>query len=217
MEELSEEQLARLQQNKALALERKRKRQVELEEAALSKAAICEVCSEREQPLVTKLQEGYGVNVCAECRDKTDDYDVLSKSDVLTEYLLPEDLLKFLPHTTRENPHKSNWAPMKMYLRKIVREKSYERWEDDKGLQAEKARRQTLKYDRDLEKSIKSLEEKVEEGDEASLVLAKMLSSGASSSAISSSSSAPTASKKKGSLKGKMGGMLRSIVGSDDT
>jgi hypothetical protein len=99
----------------------------------------------------------------------------------------------------------------------MVREKSYDRWTDDKGLQAEKARRQTLKYDRDLEKSLKSLGEKVEEGDEASLVLAKMLSSGASSSAISSSSSAPTASKKKGSLKGKMGGMLRSIVGSDDT
>jgi DNA repair protein len=213
MEELSEEQLARLRQNKALALERKRKRDAELEEASKKAELVCEVCSEREQPLVTKLQEGYGVNVCAECRDKTDDYDVLSKSDVLTEYLLPEDLLKFLPHTTRENPHKSNWAPMKMYLRKMVREKSYERWEDDKGLQAEKARRQTLKYDRDLEKSIKSLEEKVGEGDEASLVLAKMLSSGVSSSAASSSSSKP---KKSGNLKGKMGGMLRAIVGSDD-
>lgn len=214
MEELSEEQLAACRQNKALALERKRKRDAELEEASKKAEAVCEVCSEREQPLVTKLQEGYGVNVCAECRDKTDDYDVLSKSDVLTEYLLPEDLLKFLPHTTRENPHKSNWAPMKMYLRKIVREKSYERWENDKGLQAEKARRQTLKYDRDLEKSIKSLEEKVEEGDEASLVLAKMLSSGASSSATSSSSSKPK--KKSGSLKGKMGGMLSAIVGGSD-
>lgn len=148
--DLSEEQIKRIRENRERALALKRKRETEDEE--VSTAKICEVCCSKED-VSSKLFEMFSIGVCQQCKNKTDDYDFISKSDAASEYLLPDDTLKFLPHTTRENPHKKEWAPMKIFLRKIVREKSYERWKDEDGLKAEHARREVQKYGRQVEKA----------------------------------------------------------------
>lgn len=138
-----------IERNKMRALALKRKR--EEEEAELKAATqVCEVCGGSEN-LQASILEVFEVSVCKACVNQTDEYDLINKNTAVSEYLLPEDTLKFLPHKSMPNPHKKEWAAMKLFLRKIVRQKSYERWKDEDGLKAEKARRNIGKYRRELD------------------------------------------------------------------
>ena len=147
--ELTPGQREAIDGNKKRALALKRKREEE-EAEAKTEIKVCEVCKGT-QNLQLSILEVFEVSVCKACVNQSDEYDLINKNTALSEYLLPEDTLKFLPHKSMPNPHKKEWAAMKLFLRKIVRQKSYERWKDEDGLKAEKARRNIGKYRRELE------------------------------------------------------------------
>ena len=189
--QLSQEQLDRIRDSreKALALKRKREAEVATESGGGEVGPRCEVCQSTEL-LDQQRLEAFAVSVCKKCVDKMDDYDLMSKADASSQYLLPDDTLNFLPHKEKSNPHNKTWAPMKQFLRKQVRDQSYERWKDEEGLRAEKTRRDKLKYERDLAKAqavalaagqgagISSASNSFsvdEPGSETSLILSKML------------------------------------------
>jgi len=190
---LSQEQLDRIRDSREKALALKRKREAEAEVSTESGGGEkvgpqCEVCRSTEL-LDQQRLEAFAVSVCKKCVDKMDDYDLMSKADASSQYLLPDDTLNFLPHKEKSNPHNKTWAPMKQFLRKQVRDQSYERWKDEDGLRAEKTRRDKLKYERDLAKaqavalaagqsagiSSASSFSVDEPGSETSLILSKML------------------------------------------
>ena len=151
---LTQPQRDNINRNRERAIELKRKRQQE-EDDAKPKVACCEVCAGMDN-LQASLFEFFEVNVCKACVGQTADYDLINKSTAVTDYLLPEDTLKFLPFKSVPNPHKKEWAAMKLFLRKIVRDKSYERWKDEDGLKTEKARRNVNKYRRELDSASSS-------------------------------------------------------------
>ena len=73
------------------------------------------------------------------------DYDFINKSDISTHYLLPDDSISLLKFIEKPNPINTRYKPMKLYLRKHARIKSYKRWTDEAGLNAEIERRKYLK------------------------------------------------------------------------
>lgn len=73
------------------------------------------------------------------------DYDLINKSDIVAQYLLPDDSISLLKFIEKPNPINTRYKPMKLYLRKQARIKSYKRWVDEEGLNAEIERRKNLK------------------------------------------------------------------------
>ncbi len=73
------------------------------------------------------------------------DYDLINKSDIAAQYLLPDDSISLLKYIEKPNPINTRYKPMKLYLRKQARIKSYKRWVDEEGLNAEIERRKNLK------------------------------------------------------------------------
>ena len=235
--EVTPAQLERARESREKALALKRKRQDEADAAAA--AAVCSECQSGTQKLCRERFEGFAISVCTRCVEKSEDFDLLSKAEASSQYLLPDDTLNFLPHKVKDNPHNKTWAPMKMFLRKIVREMSYERWKGEDGLRTEKARREKAKFERDLEKAQMKAEAGVlgDDGElcESSSILAKMLAGPdkdddvegggflalegvASSAAAAMSGREPKpASKKKVKVSrtGGLAGMLKSIIGGD--
>jgi hypothetical protein len=68
----------------------------------------------------------------------------------MTRYLVSDDTMQILKFTTKVNPRNHLFAPMKLYLLKHVRQKSYKRWGDAQGLINERDRREKEKFDRGL-------------------------------------------------------------------
>jgi len=192
---LTEEQQAQIAINKRRALElRKRKLEEEEERQQIQqlqengkeeeeeeevRGPRCEVCKTREN-LNAGLLEAFGVGVCKACASQTTDYDLINKTDVSSQFCIPDDVIGMLKFKERPNPKKPGWAPMKLYLVKHAREASYKRWKDEEGLEKEKARREAKKYDRDLAKSQKAAagggeEDGIFDNDGSNSILAKML------------------------------------------
>ena len=73
------------------------------------------------------------------------DYDLMNKSDIAAQYLLPDDSISLLKFIEKPNPINTRYKPMKLYLRKQARIKSYKRWVDEEGLNTEIERRKNLK------------------------------------------------------------------------
>ena len=88
--------------------------------------------------------------ICRKCGRTSNDYELLNKTDASKEYLIPDDTLKFIPYMEKENPRHAEWAPMKMYMRRMVKAASMERWGSEEGLADEKLSRETSKMQRDL-------------------------------------------------------------------
>ena len=240
---------ARESREKALALKRKRQDEADAADAAdaaaaaaavaAAAAAVCSECQSGTHKLCRERFEGFAISVCTRCVEKSEDFDLLSKAEASSQYLLPDDTLNFLPHKVKDNPHNKTWAPMKMFLRKIVREMSHERWKGEDGLRTEKARREKAKFERDLEKAQMKAEAGVlgDDGElcESSSILAKMLAGpdkdnvgddvgdggflaleGVASSVAVSGQPKPNSKKKaKVSRTSGLAGMLKSIIGGD--
>ena len=74
-------------------------------------------------------------------------------ADVKSQWLLPDGTISVLSFVERDNPNNRGWAPMKLYLTKHVRERSYARWGGEEGLEAERRRRQEKKCERSVKAS----------------------------------------------------------------
>lgn len=158
--ELTEEQKERITINKQKALKRK----LEIVENAKSlitekaddplscqvfDATTGQVCGT--QPVAKDLLLTFGESCCERCRHLSDDFSLMNKSDVATQFLIPQESIKMMKFATKNNPRNTMFAPMKLYLRKHVTEKSFKRWGDADGLMKELDRRGKEKFDRGLQ------------------------------------------------------------------
>ena len=129
---LTGEQIEKIEENKARA--KARRAQVEAEAKVLeekkAKGMICEICKEMPdaEEISETLKETFEVIVCRKCQMTNEDYQIINKNTVKTEYLLTEDTIGIMKHKTRDNPHRPGWAPMKLFLRKHAREEAIYRW-----------------------------------------------------------------------------------------
>jgi hypothetical protein len=101
--------------------------------------------------IVKSLYDDFGETVCEACKAQSpEDYTLINKSDSMSRYLMSDDTMQILKFTTKVNPRNHLFAPMKLYLLKHVRQKSYKRWGDAQGLINERDRREKEKFDRGL-------------------------------------------------------------------
>ena len=158
--ELTEEQKERITINKQKALKRK----LEILEDAKSLIAekaddpmSCQVFDPTTgqvcgtQPVAKDLLLTFGESCCERCRHLSDDFSLMNKSDVAAQFLIPQESIKMMKFATKNNPRNTMFAPMKLYLRKHVTEKSFKRWGDADGLMKELDRRGKEKFDRGLQ------------------------------------------------------------------
>jgi DNA-repair protein complementing XP-A cells len=55
---------------------------------------------------------------------------------------------ELLPHWSKPNPHKSTWNDMMLYVREMVEEYAFKKWDGPEGLDAEYERREAQKKDK---------------------------------------------------------------------
>lgn len=157
--ELTEEQQKRIAANRENAL--KRKLEV-ADEAATSLKNLendllsCQyvdhatgsICGA--QPVAKDLLLSFGESCCERCRHLSADYELINKSVVAAQFLIPQDSIKMMKFVTKNNPRNVMFAPMKLYLRKHAMEKSLKRWGDTDGLMKELDRREKDRFEQGL-------------------------------------------------------------------
>jgi hypothetical protein len=113
----------------------------------------CEVCG---SGLVDPtFQEVFGILVCSPCKSNDEDeYGLMTKGDAVAEFLLQEGTIRVMPFLERSNPRNTKYTKMKLYCRKQLRAKAYERWEGPNGLEEEMDRRKKRRYENALEKTV---------------------------------------------------------------
>lgn len=157
--ELTDEQKQRIALNRKNAQKRKLEVAEEekiAEENLANDAMSCQVIDSSTgllcggQPVSKDLLLTFGESCCERCRYLNDDYTLINKSDVMSQFLLPQDSIKMMKFSTKMNPRNSMFAPMKLYLRKHAMQKSFKRWGDADGLMQELDRREKSRFDRGL-------------------------------------------------------------------
>lgn len=151
--ELTDAQKRKIDENraKALAILEAKKR----EEPRI----LCEFRSEGDGGPCTSLNvdmelyEVFGEKVCSVCKLHNEMFDLITKSDAVSTYLVTDDALTTLKFKTRDNPHNPGWTPMKLYLRKHVHSLSMKRFGSEEKLADEKKERESQKYERFLIKT----------------------------------------------------------------
>jgi DNA repair protein len=180
--DLSAAQLEKIQANRQAALERlaRAKAREALEQvlqhqetpestAAAAAADTC-VCSQpcqgtttdgggcRSQTVDKLLWGVFGESICSNCKFGNADFDLITKSECASAFLVPLDEMKWMKYHERTNPLKSGWKPMKLFLRKHAKEVAIRRFGSLEGLEAEKKKREELRFQRGLEKTREVLE-----------------------------------------------------------
>lgn len=120
---------------------------------------------ERKRKLEKKHEEQAGIQVDStdqqkkpktseDCEDwEIDASEWITKKEAMTKYCLPEGTLAVCEVSMKDNPHNKGWAPMKLFRRSEVRSRAYLRHGGKQGLVKERARRETKKLEKDLEKA----------------------------------------------------------------
>ena len=173
--ELTEEQKERMEINKQKALKRKLEIVEDAKVLTAEKAndpMSCQVIDPTTgqacgtQPVAKDLLLTFGESCCERCRHLSDDYTLMNKSDVAAQFLIPQDSIKMMKFATKNNPRNTMFAPMKLYLRKHVTEKSFKRWGDADGLMKELDRRGKEKFDRGLQECEGALDKGLDDNDD---------------------------------------------------
>jgi len=143
---LTEDQFVRIAANKRAAEQRRLKKAQE--------TIICQKCASAD--VLPMYRDVFDERICRGCAASDDDWELLNKSSVASEYLLSEDTIRHLRHSVKDNPHRKGWAEMKLYLRRHARIESQRRWGRDAALSTEKARRESQKLERELSRAVAS-------------------------------------------------------------
>ena len=157
--EITEEQQKRIAANRENALKRKlevadeaatslKKLENDMLSCQYVDLATGSICGA--QPVAKDLLLSFGESCCERCRHLTADYELINKSIVASQFLLPQDSIKMMKFVTKNNPRNVMFAPMKLYLRKHAMEKSLKRWGDADGLMKELDRREKDRFEQGL-------------------------------------------------------------------
>eukprot|EP01036_Dinobryon_divergens_P030308 gene30308-39533_t len=154
MDELTEEQRKRIEQNKKLALEKLAKRHdAMMGEIDISNKPKCQTANCKSENIDVTIYEIFGENICSVCKLKSNDFELISKSEVQSSYLIPIDTIKMMKFSTKNNHFNSHWAPIHLYLRKHAKERAEERFGSYEAMEREKKIRESKKFDRENAKT----------------------------------------------------------------
>ena len=167
---LSEEQRKRIEENRKRALEIRKEREREKEEAA--KGFVTNVTSKEEllqekrrrvggvyeggeegKKAVSKtlrkedLEDSDGVSLEDFERDASA---YISQTEAQRVYCLPKGTIDVLPFIERDNPHQRGWSKMKLYSRAEVRRRARKRFGGREGLAMEREKRKQKRYEKEL-------------------------------------------------------------------
>ncbi|ETP54087.1 hypothetical protein F442_01089 [Phytophthora nicotianae P10297] len=105
----------------------------------------CEECGDDAMYLDRMLLDHFSLQVCVTYKqDQTlrdGAFEVLSKSRARTEYALPDSSFCGLPHLDKPNPRHEAFAPLQLYLRRMLVREAHRLYGDEEGLQREKQKR----------------------------------------------------------------------------
>jgi hypothetical protein len=157
--ELTEEQKERIRKNRERALELQRQKREEQERQVAARAVVGQ--SQEGNENSTELRNTKRRRVI-ECVDEGDTpleqfeegaSEYVNKTEAMKVYCLPEGTLAVCSYVEKQNPKHKQWVPMKLYLRSEIRRRAHERWGGIEGLMAERQRRETKQFQRDMEKT----------------------------------------------------------------
>ena len=115
-------------------------------------------CSECDvNPAEERLQALFGIRVCAGCKAKTDDYDLITKATAVAEYLVTQGTMNLLRYAAKKNPRHSGFSTMKLFLRRDVKEKALERWGSLDAIEQERRLRDEQRAARAIEKANRAI------------------------------------------------------------
>ena len=152
--ELSVEQKNRIEENKRRAMDILRRKQDAAQIDLLADKLCWNVQECKSENIEQNIFEVFGERICSVCKLKTDQYELISKGEATSTYLVTDDALTTLKFQTRDNPHHANWTPMKLYLRKHVLELSLKRFGSMEKLAEVKKERESLRYEKSLSKTV---------------------------------------------------------------
>jgi hypothetical protein len=96
----------------------------------------------------------FGERCCGSCRlAQGSDWDLITRTEVLSEYLIPVDSIQLMKFSTRPNPHNPQWTAMKLFLRRHARLKAYTRFGGADELEREITRRKQIKFEKEFAQS----------------------------------------------------------------
>lgn len=172
---LTEEQRKRIEENRKRALEIRKKREREKEEA-VEGFFVAAPLQEEEGPQQKKgkvdgatLTKGdskkqRSTNVLSgergdDCEDSDDESleeferdasAYVSQTEAQKTYCLPKGTIDVLSFTERDNPHQRGFSRMKLYSRAEVRRRARKRFDGKSGLIMEREKRKMRKYEKEL-------------------------------------------------------------------
>lgn len=113
-------------------------------------AGLCSECAEDGQVLDRVLLQHFELRVCVTCKQdrnlREGAYELIPKSRAKTEFALPESFFHGMPCMLKPNPHHESFAPLKLYLKKMVMDEAHRLYESEEGLEKEKAARKLRSY-----------------------------------------------------------------------
>ena len=148
---LSEAQLEKIASNKKAAEKRRAEKALQIQDH-ITNVILCEKCDSIN--IIEMYLSIFNERICKSCAASDDDWELMNKTSVASEYLLPDDCIRHLRHKTKDNPHRKGWAEMKLYLRRHARIESYRRWGGSDALESEKLRRNNSKLERELSRAV---------------------------------------------------------------
>lgn len=150
--DLTSEQIQRIEDNKARALNILRHKQEQLKQTSDLLCWNVEQC--KSENIDQSLYETFDERICSVCKVKSNEYDLISKGEACSTYLVTDDAMTTLKFKTRNNPHHANWTPMKLYLRKHVIDLCLKRFGSLEKLAEVKQKRESQKYEKSLSKTV---------------------------------------------------------------
>ncbi|EWM29360.1 dna repair protein rad14 [Nannochloropsis gaditana] len=117
------------------------------------KGLSCEVCG---SGLVDPMyHDVFRITVCTPCKNNNEEeYGLVTKGDAVAEFLLQEGTMRVMPYLERNNPRNTKYQKMKLYCRRLLRAKAYERWDGPEGLAEERNRRRERRYESAIDKTL---------------------------------------------------------------
>eukprot|EP01041_Mallomonas_annulata_P001481 gene1481-2846_t len=96
----------------------------------------------------------YGEHICAACKsERSHEYQQMTQTDVISTYLLAESSMRTMKFMAKDNPKKSGWTQMKLYLRKHAEALAIKKWGSMEALTEEKQRREQARFEKSLNRT----------------------------------------------------------------
>ncbi len=171
MSDLTAEQLAIIEDNKRKALEKRFLRKAQeakcivedfsqdnVQQYSHTGQHLCQsILQDGRQCLSVNVDKellgSFEIKVCVACKKRYPEFDLITKNECTSIYLLPQDTINCMKFCTRNNPRQAGWKPMKLYLRKEAEKLSIERFGSLENLENLKKVRAEQKFERGLVKS----------------------------------------------------------------